>query len=770
MLRCLLLAALLAAVSGCQRPWYRRDADRETYAVEGEHEDESRWPVARTDITPPPGSRLFDPFDPDYPPLPPDDPAAFYYMLHPDGQHPARTYHRDGDAPYIEDPAWRDTLELDKDGSLVLSPDKAVELGILHSREYQQALENLYGVALTLTIDRFEFALHWFGTNNTIFSHFGSSDTEINTLTTNSSLGFTKNFAAGGQLLVDFANSFVFTFSGVNQTNVTSNIGVTFLQPLLRNFGRRVRLETLTQGERDLLYAVRTFARFRKQFYVNLTTAQGRNTGYLGLLFQVQNIRNLESNLTSQEQNLLLHEALFARGTVSTVQVDQAFQSYQQGRLSLIQARSSLETSLDAYKLNLGLPPDLKIRLDDTILNPFQLVDPDLETLQKDLDAIFAEYRKPDNAPPVASLRSGYDRLKVFHKRLVKLTDEVENELEQWKAHPVANPDEPAQVKREQATRENLEGQMPEFRKGLDKMAKDLDSKQAGLTEATRAKDWEGLQTMARRMIADAAQLYVVQTQVRVYLIQLRPIPYTLDQARVYARENRLDLMNQRAQVVDAWRKIEVTASALKAGLDVTATANIATRPFGSNPVDFRSSASQYTVGFAFDSPLNRLAERNAYRESLIVYEQSRRNFMALDDQIQTGVRLDIRNLETDRASFGIARQTLISAARQVEAARDRLLVIPNAADTTGTQDVLNALSALLQAKSTLISSWINYETDLAQLLLDMDALQLDSRGLPDHEPDIAVTPGRPNSRDPKPEQLPAPRPVPPGPPQVPCR
>jgi outer membrane protein TolC len=753
------MLALLAATLGCQRPWYRRDADRDAYALEREHEDEGRWPVARTDITPPPTSRLFDPFDPDYPPLPPDDPAAFYYMLHPDGQHPVRTYHRDGDAPFIEDPTWRDSLELDKDGNLVLSPDRAVELGILNSREFQQALENLYGVALTLSLDRFEFDLHWFGTNNTVFSQFGSSDTEVNTLSTTNHLGFTKTFAAGGQLLVDWANSFVFTFSGINHTSASSNIGVVFLQPLLRNFGRRVRLETLTQGERNLLYAVRTFARFRKQFYVNLTASRGPVGGFLGLLFQVQNIRNLESNLASQEQNYLLHEALYARGTVSTVQVDQAFQSFQQGKLNLIQARSGLESSLDAYKLSLGLPPEIKVRLDDTVLKPFQLAAPDLERLQNDLDSFFAEFRAPDVVPPLARLRTGFERLKNYHKKLVALTDDVEKELNQWKKHPVA--DTPDQAKREQATREALEKQMPEFRTGLDKLAKDLDAKQAALTEATRDKAWADVQALARQLIADAAQLYVIETQVRVHLIQLRPVPYTLEQAGEYARENRLDLMNQRGQVVDAWREIEVAASALKAGLDVTATANVATRPFGGNPVDFRSSASQYTVGVAFAGPLNRMAERNAYRESLITYEQARRNFMALDDQIQAGIRLDIRQLELDRASFGIARQSLIAAARQVEAARDRLLVIPNAADTTGTQDVLNALSTLDQAKRTLISSWISYETDLAQLLLDMDALQLDARGLPDHESDNAVSPGSSTAPDANAEQLPAPRRVP---------
>src|SRR6202011_2156633 len=127
---------------------------------------------------------------------------------------------------------------------------------------------------------------------------------------------------------------------------------------------------------------------------------------------------------------------------------------------------------------------------------------------------------------------------------------------------------------------------------------------------------------------------------------------------------------------------------------------------------------------------------------------------MALDDQIQSAVGLDVRQLDTERANFAIARQSLIAAARQVEAARDRLLVIPNAADTTGTQDVLTALSALLQAKSTLISSWINYQSGRAQLLLDMDALRLDSQGLPNHESTDTSSANSPGAT----EQLPAPR------------
>ena len=73
--------------------------------------------------------------------------------------------------------------------------------------------------------------------------------------------------------------------------------------------------------------------------------------------------------------------------------------------------------------------------------------------------------------------------------------------------------------------------------------------------------------------------------------------------------------------------------------------------------------------------------------------------------------------------------QTLrrVAAARQVESARADLL---NAVDPTSTQNILIALSNVLGAKNNLIDSWVRYETSRIQLLLDMEALQLDDRGL----------------------------------------
>lgn len=741
----MLLLVTAALVPGCTRAFYRRSADRETYATLAQHTNEAGWPIGNPSITPPPASRLYDPFNPDRPPMPPDDPTADFWMRRPGWMFGSPFYHCNGDAPFIEAPDWQAYLPLNADGKLELTPDRAVELGVLNSREYEFALQDVYLTTLALTLNRYEFDLHWFALSNTVFNQFGSSDTELNTLTQTYDIGFTRQLAAGGQLIVDFANSFVFTFSGIDHTTATGHLSATLIQPLLRNAGRRFRLETLTEAERQVVYTVRDFARFRKRFYVNLTTQT--NGGYLALLFQLQNIRNLESNLKSNEQNLRLHEALFRAESVSTVQVDQAFANYQQARLQLLQARTGLETSLDTYKQALGLPPRLPVTLDDSLLKPFQLVDPALEQLQGEVDNFFAGYRERDQAPTLAELRAGFTGLQSYQKRAADLADASAGELREWEGRLGEIAGDEAQARRERETFRNLAQQMPELHAELAQLAKNLADDESLLNEARRAEGWKALQGRARQLIAQLGQLYVMQTQVRVYLIKLKPIPYTQEEAVDYARANRLDLMNFRGRVVDAWRQIAVTANQLRPGLDVTVNANLTNPPGSSNPVDFRASASSYTVGLLFNAPLDRVAQRNAYRTSQVQYERARMAFMALDDQITAQIRQDLRTLELERANFGIARQGLISAARQAEAAGDRLLLVANAADTTTTVDILNALNAILQFKSTLLSSWISYETARIQLLFDMEALQLDPRGLPADEHDD--------------DTLPAPRPVP---------
>jgi outer membrane protein TolC len=480
------------------------------------------------------------------------------------------------------------------------------------------------------------------------------------------------------------------------------------------------------------LYAVRSFARFRKVLYVDITT----RGGFLSLLLQVQNIRNQEANLEQQEQNLRMHQALYETEQVSAVQVDQAFQAVLTARLALLQARTNLDDSFDQFKITLGLPPDIPIRLDDSLLTPFQLADPALEKLQKEVKLFFAEYRELPETPSLAKLREGFGRLKDFEASTLKLIDVAEEEIERWKKQPPPPGESEEETKRQRRNQELLARQIPELRDDLRALAKDIDKAVAGLREDGRKQSWETLQALMRRQIGTADELFLLENQVRVYLIQLEPVNYKLDSSVQYARTHRLDLMNVQAQVVDSWRQIAVTANALKSDLNLNASAILATPPGSLNPVGFSPTANTYSFGVQFNAPLNRQAERNIYRQSLINYQAARRAYMSLGDQIQSAIRRELRQLETDRLSFEIARRSLVAAARQVENTEQTLRIQPDLRLTTATQDVLNAYTQLLSAKNSLIGSWVSFETDRIQLLLDLEALQLDEREVPANDAD----------------------------------
>src|SRR5262249_44035159 len=105
---------------------------------------------------------------------------------------------------------------------------------------------------------------------------------QISALNLGSIAGFGKLFSSGGQLLMGFANEVAFNFLSKNssQPTVISALPISFVQPLLRGGGRAVVLEPLTQQERNLLYAVRSFALFRQQFFVvTLTGGTIQNFG-----------------------------------------------------------------------------------------------------------------------------------------------------------------------------------------------------------------------------------------------------------------------------------------------------------------------------------------------------------------------------------------------------------------------------------------------------------------------------------------------------------
>jgi outer membrane protein TolC len=294
---------------------------------------------------------------------------------------------------------------------------------------------------------------------------------------------------------------------------------------------------------------------------------------------------------------------------------------------------------------------------------------------------------------------------------------------------------------------------VPEIASDLKKVTAAVEAHRTGVAEPTRKASYDALTQDVSRVLSLVDNVLAVQTQARLYLIEL-PVVDVGPDAVQYARENRLDLQNQLAQVTDSWRRVTVAANALRSDVNVVATANIGTDPDHRHPLNFASEASTYSVGLQIDGPLNRQAERNAYRASLIAYQRAKREYVALSDQIEFQIRNDLRQLERLRLSFEINRQQVLSAARQVENSRLELLRPRQAGQGTNTitLSLLQAYNSLLQARNALAANYINYEQQRVRLLINLEALQLDQRGFPTHVSRATASPVRASDN-------PAPRP-----------
>jgi DNA-binding MarR family transcriptional regulator len=295
-------AAILLAVcfgsTGCSRTFYRRQADLDAYALVREKATHPHWRLPNYSISVDPRSRMYDPYQIDAPPMPPDDPTAHQLMHCVDNKRGWPFWHDDGDRPFVENPAWPQYINIDERGVLKLSVDDAVRLALLNSRDYQQQLEVLYLSALDVSVERFAFDSQffagyqvggeWLGRlrgNARETGVGGNSVSNFSASTFNNRGGgrgggtnnwtLRKQFTTGSELVVNFANNLMWQFSGPDNYSPETLLDFSLVQPLLRNAGRDRVLETLTLFERVLLYNVRILEQYRQAFYVDTAVGGG---------------------------------------------------------------------------------------------------------------------------------------------------------------------------------------------------------------------------------------------------------------------------------------------------------------------------------------------------------------------------------------------------------------------------------------------------------------------------------------------------------------
>lgn len=253
-------------------------------------------------------------------------------------------------------------LEMAVPASGIINLTQAVAIATAHNRDYQRQKEELYLPALDVTMARHQFARQWFSTIDA--GYIKNNDDE--SISSDAGLGFNQLLADGAQVSTSIAIDWVRFLTGDPRTSLGSVLSASVTQPLLRGRGRRIVQESLTQAERDVLYQIRSFNRYRKMFVVSIVAA------YYRVLQRRDAVTNAENNYNSRVESRKRLEMEAEAGRKNPFEVDQAKQSELRARDSYVQAMEIYEQQLDEFKNLLSLPINSDIELDQNELKALE--------------------------------------------------------------------------------------------------------------------------------------------------------------------------------------------------------------------------------------------------------------------------------------------------------------------------------------------------------------------------------------------------------------
>ena len=285
----LFAAQSISSSTGCNRAHYRNRADQEVTNLIGEKIADASSPEIRS-IQVDRASRMFDPFNPDRPPMPEDDDVSHQYMKVLNGKKGYPLWDVNGKTNTAENPIWWQYLPLDERGVLVLDADTAVRTAVLHNTVYQSEIETLYLSALDVSTERFFLGNQLFAGYTTVYTADGAlrrgaggnSSSTLNASTFSRGarpVALRRQFTNGADMIIGFANSMTWQFAGPDTQSATTLVDLSLIQPLLRGGGRDLIMERLTLAERTLLYNVRSFERYRTGFYTTITVGRAAEPG-----------------------------------------------------------------------------------------------------------------------------------------------------------------------------------------------------------------------------------------------------------------------------------------------------------------------------------------------------------------------------------------------------------------------------------------------------------------------------------------------------------
>ncbi len=563
----------------------------------------------------------------------------------------------------------------------VLTLPQAVAMATAHNRQYHLEKELLYTTALDLAWFRHEFDIQFFSGARHGYGKGGDEEG----IGGETDFGFQLLLASGVRISTKVGIAWFKVLTGDLQGGLASILSATITQPLLRGSDRNIVMENLTQAERNTLYQIRLFNRFRKTFVVSVIRQY-----YLVLQFS-DAVKNAENNYNTIVEVYAKVEKLANAGRLPLLEPEQVRQEKLQAKDTLVLAQKEYKQVLDEFKFwQLSLATNVEFQLDVNELEALSIVNkPDfskisesgkeqkedklttevLGLLKEELELIaLLQPDRGDNIQDDHRAQGAYAQLEKIHQRML---DELK-----------INPDSTANTKL-QPDQEKPDFSEADVIETALALRLDLANKADAICDAERKV------LVAADGLRGELNLYVGVDATSLTSPSELPGVGALDDDFVADR----DRPNPMRRFRD------------------------------NNPL--RSFQDQAEIGVDLELPLDRVTEQNIYRKALITLNQRKREYEEMVDWVTLEVRQAYRDLTEAAERHRVQLEGLELAKKRFN---NTLLLLQYG--RANSRRVLNAQADLFSAQNAATESLVGHTVATLNFYRDAGVLQVHPDGM----------------------------------------
>ncbi|MCH7926305.1 MAG: TolC family protein, partial [Planctomycetes bacterium] len=239
----------------------------------------------------------------------------------------------------------------EQDEVLIFGLRDALAQAMRSGRDLQNAREDLYLAALDLTLERHLWTPQFVAsaTLDADFSDAGGLNDLERAITTVGDVSLTQRLPYGGQVTARVIQTLVRDLEAHVTSGESGSLILEAEVPLLRGAGK-VAYESRYSAERAMIYAVRSFERFRRSYLVEVAAR------YFDLQRTKTTIVNAFKSYENRKDDWERAEFTESVGRSKSVfDALRAKSSFRRAAASLVSAKERYESALDRFKIRIGM-------------------------------------------------------------------------------------------------------------------------------------------------------------------------------------------------------------------------------------------------------------------------------------------------------------------------------------------------------------------------------------------------------------------------------